>query len=1036
LRTSCKNVLPAFDLLIHLKIFDISSEEVAMTIASHQPMEKSQGKQAQMIAMAATFTAEPAEDSLMFWMKELEISAEIEFAPYNQVFQQLLDPSSLLSQNQHGVNVVLLRFEDWQRFVADDNEQINAAEQLERNLKDLVMGLRTAIARSSTPYLLCLCPASPKVKSNAAQVACFQSLEERLVAEVSGLPGLHLVREQDFALYPVADYYDAQRDQLGHIPFTSLFFTALGAVLSRKIYALKSPPHKVIVMDCDNTIWKGVVGEDGVMGIEIPPAWQQLQEFMLTQQQAGMVLCLCSKNIEADVMEVFEQRADMTLKLEHLVAWRVNWLPKSENLKSLAAELNLGLDSFIFIDDNPVECAEVQAACPDVLVLQLPIKDDIPKFLNHVWAFDHMKVTEEDKQRTVLYKQNVERNRLQQDALSIEDFLASLGLEIKIAEPTPEQLSRVAQLTQRTNQFNFTTIRRSEVEIQQLAQVGLECRVVEVRDRFGDYGLVGVMIFGPEAAAINIDTFLLSCRVLGRGVEHRMLNYVGEVARERNVTWVKAPFSPTPKNLPALNFLDGVGADFKQPAENGACFCFPTETAATVTSQAGHSTPAIAGETSKKTSTVAPTTARLSKSTRLTRIATELVELPQVLHQIESQVRTMRSLAQPIVLPRNETEQRLVSIWRKLLRLETVGVQDNYFDLDGTSLLTVELFVQIENAFGRKLPLTTILAAPTIAELAKLLEQSAEETTPESCLVRLHQGAADPPLFLVHDGDGETLLYRNLAQHLTPSRTVYGLQPLSREGVSMMHTRISEMATYYIEQIQTVQPEGPYLLGGMCAGGVIAFEIACQLQKQGQQIAFVGLIDAADVAASKRSVASQRLNRFSSALSQDQQAGPVAQWVTTGKKIFSKVVNTLVYEVGNRYKIFQDTRKMRSFQIALDQGKVLPKSLQNIPVRTVYLFAEQRYTPTDLFDGEVTLLRATVAGEGPDEPYVNVYSDPLFGWNQRVTKGVKVYDIPGGHSSMLQEPNAQVLAEKMQAYIQASLVDKTLLERSPTPVSH
>ena len=993
-----------------------------MTIASPQPVEKISGKQIQTIAVAATFTAEPIEDSLVFWMKELEIAAEVEFSPYNQIFQQLLDPNSALAQNHQGVNLILLRFEDWQRFIGEDNHSDSLAEQLERNLQDLILGLKTAVGRSSTPYVLCLCPASPQVKASPELMASFQTLEDRLITEVGGLPGLHIVRDQDFTLYPVTDYYDAQRDRLGHIPFTPLFFTALGTVLARKIYTLKSPPHKVIVMDCDNTIWKGVVGEEGVTGIEIPPGWQQLQEFMVAQQKAGMVLCLCSKNIESDVMEVFEQRADMTLKLEHLVAWRVNWLPKSENIKSLAQELNLGLDSFIFIDDNPVECAEVRAACPDVLVLQLPINDDIPKFLNHIWAFDHLKVTEEDKQRTLLYKQNVERNRFQQGSLSIGDFLAGLGLDIKITEPTPDQLPRVAQLTQRTNQFNFTTIRRSEAEVQQLAQSGLGCRVVEVKDRFGDYGLVGVMIFGSDAEAVNIDTFLLSCRVLGRGVEHRMLNYLGEIAQEKNLAWVKAPFSPTKKNLPALNFLEGVGSEFKQLTENGSCFCFPTETAATLSYEPGSSEPEAIAETPQKADPSATTTTQTPKSTRLTRIATELVQLPWVLDQIESQLRSARDLEQPIVPPRNETEKRLANLWRKLLRLETLGVEDNYFDLGGTSLQTVELFVQVEREFGKKLPLTTILEAPTIADLANLLDQAEESTSRGSSLVRLHQGGAQPPLFLIHDGDGETLLYRNLAQNLSPARTVYGVQPLSQEGFPMLHTRIADMAAYYIQQIQTVQPQGPYLLGGMCAGGLIAFEVARQLQSQGQQIALVGLIDAADVAAAKRvgRIASQRMNRFSSVFSQDGKTGFIQSALTIVQKVWSKVVNTLVYEVSSRYKTFRNTQKMKRFQAYLDQGKPLPKSLRNIRFRTIYLFAEHSYAPATLYNGEVTLFRAT-SGEGTDEPYIDVYSDPLLGWGQRVTRGVRVYDIPGGHSSMLQEPNAQVLAKKMQEYIQESL---------------
>ncbi len=265
-------------------------------------------------------------------------------------------------------------------------------------------------------------------------------------------------------------------------------------MLARKIFALQSYPYKVIALDCDYTLWSGICGEDGVAGVKIDPPFRGLQEFIVAQQAAGKLICLCSKNQEEDVFAVFDQHQDMVLKRHHLVNWRINWESKSENLKALATELQLSLDSFIFIDDNPVECAEVRANCPEVLTLQLPEQPDrIPQFLEHYWAFDQLQATEEDQQRTNLYQQNVQRQRLQQDSFSFSDFLAQLNLEIEISPMQNEQLSRVAQLTQRTNQFNLTTIRRSEAEIQQLCNLErLECRVVKVKDRFGDYGLVGL----------------------------------------------------------------------------------------------------------------------------------------------------------------------------------------------------------------------------------------------------------------------------------------------------------------------------------------------------------------------------------------------------------------------------------------------------------------------------------------------------------------------------------------------------------------
>ncbi len=185
----------------------------------------------------------------------------------------------------------------------------------------------------------------------------------------------------------------------------------------------------------------------------------------------------------------------------------------------------------------------------------------------------------------------------------------------------------------------------------------------------------------------------------------------------------------------------------------------------------------------------------------------------------------------------------MAEIWANLLRFEQVGVQDNFFNLGGTSLLAVDLFIQIERRFGKKLPLTSLIQAPTLEQLARLLTEPASRES----LVLIRDGGDKPPLFLVHDGDGETMLYRNLALLLKPDHAVFGLQPHSREHVPITHTRIDEMATYHIDRIRSIQSRGPYLVGGMCAGGVIAFEIARQLQSQGEKVALVALIDAADV---------------------------------------------------------------------------------------------------------------------------------------------------------------------------------------------
>jgi len=691
--------------------------------------------QKQKIAIAATFTAQPVEESLSFWMREVHIPSAIEFAPYNQVFQQLLDPSSLLSKNTTGTNVILVRLEDWQRFEDEARKTSGGPfpdtyEKIERNVQDLVLSLKSSVERSSTPHVICLCPASDVAVADSNRMNFFRRMEEQMASDLDGVNGAYLVTSAEFALYPVSNVYNPHGDEIGHIPFTPLFYCALGTLIARKIYALKSPRHKVIVLDCDHTLWNGVCAEDGAKGIVIDAQRHALQEFMVAQHNAGMLICLCSKNNEEDVTEVFDSHPEMPLRREHLVSWRINWQPKSENIRSLADELNLGLDSFILIDDNPIECAEVRTNCHEVLVLQLPRETtSMTRFIQHVWAFDHLKSTEEDKKRTILYRQNVQRQRHREASLSFKDFLEGLDLSIQISSLASDQISRASQLTERTNQFNFTTIRRSESEIEELLQSGFECLAVDVTDRFGHYGLVGVIIFQTGMESVKVDTFLLSCRALGRGVEHRMLSKLGEIARERRLSYVDATYVPTKRNQPARDFLDNLGDRFKQPAGDGFLFRFPADAPVkwmNSITDAVFSPASQVAQHKSASSTVADSSGSESedKSTLLSRIALELYNPQQILMVLEGrQQRSKREVGIQFVPPRNPIEKFLTEIISKALRIDRVGVHDNFLELGGHSLRAVEVLSEIRDKYGVELSIRSFFNDPTVASFASEIAQ-------------------------------------------------------------------------------------------------------------------------------------------------------------------------------------------------------------------------------------------------------------------------------------------------------------------------
>jgi len=680
------------------------------------------------LTLVATFTAEPVADTLAFWLEKLAVSAEITFAPYNQVFQQLLDTNSLLSRNEAGYNILLIRFSDWLRY--DSRQDVSGGElepaTVERNAHDLVQALSQAAARSSASYLVFLCPEAVGEQHKFV----FDELEAILRSGLEGVGDVHLFcRNETLTIYPLEVYEDAWSDRLGHIPYTPLFYNALGTLLARKIAALRRSPYKVIVLDCDNTLWQGVVGEAGAQGVELSGPYLRLQAFMIEQFKAGMLLCLVSKNTEEDVLSVFDQRSDMLLHRNHIVSRRINWQPKSANIQALAQELQLGLDSFIMVDDNLVECAAIQAELPEVLTLQLPAEPDrIPKFLGHVWPFDHLHVTHEDLQRTALYQQNMERDRFRQVSINFTDFLAGLELEIDITPMAVQQQGRVAQLTQRTNQFNMTSVRRTESDINRIRfSQSQQVLVTHVSDRFGDYGLVGVLIYDLEDDAVRADTFLLSCRVLGRGVEHRMLAQLGLVARGQGMSRVIVPFRPTRQNQPALDFLECVGGEYRRPAldAEGYEFVYPADFVAALDFPSSTLSPDISP---LKPVVEGARSAAIADPELWQQIAVELAEPEQIAVAVAMHRRQDRpDIDEAFVAPQIQLQQFIAGLWCEELGLVTVGIHDNFFSLGGDSICGAMFINRLQQKLGETLPIVALFQAPTISQFVEYLRSNCED---------------------------------------------------------------------------------------------------------------------------------------------------------------------------------------------------------------------------------------------------------------------------------------------------------------------
>ena len=657
------------------------------------------------IAIAGTFTAEPIEVALEFWLQKLGLPYSISFAPYNQVFQQLVDPGSLFSLNkdtesQHALNILLLRLEDW------------PIEDLEKNTTEFIKSTQSFASQRDHRTIICFCHSSPAVYIDPELDARIAQAEEHIQHALSDLNNVISISRQEInSLYPVTQYHDPITEKTGHIPYTSAYFTSLASMISRRYTALQRPPVKVIVLDCDNTLWAGVCGEDGPLGIDITQAHVFLQEFMIEQKKQGMLLCLCSKNVEADVFAVFDQNPNMVLKHEDIVASKINWEPKSQNLIELAESLQLGLDSFIFIDDNPIEHAEVAAGAPSVHRLQIPTDDSIPRFLEHSWLFDKLKITEEDKHRAQRYIENNRREEFKSSTNSLRDFLVNLDLNISITAPGPAHLPRLSQLTQRTNQFNTTTIRRSEPELATLLNdKTLEARIVHLSDRFGDYGLVGMTLFEMQEGILRVETLILSCRALGRGVEHALVKELALIATKHDCSHIDIAFSQTPKNKPVEAFLRHLTPDSDLEVQSGTIFRYATERLAAL-DPLDAATPSIAA--SKKVSTVSVN----RPESPYQDIASSLFNVQSIQKKLQELRHDRPEITAPYVSPISQLELDITSVWEEVLLIEGIGLDDGFKELGGSSLQLVQIHSKLNSTLRKELPLTALFGLPTIRAL-------------------------------------------------------------------------------------------------------------------------------------------------------------------------------------------------------------------------------------------------------------------------------------------------------------------------------
>lgn len=324
---------------------------------------------------------------------------------------------------------------------------------------------------------------------------------------------------------------------------------------------------KCLVLDLDNTLWSGVLGEDGISGIKMSGdypgnAFQYFQEGLVELAKSGVILAICSKNNEPDVKELWDKNPFLKLRPEHIAAYRINWNNKADNIRELAAELNIGLDSMVFADDNPTERELVRQELPMVAVPDFPKK---PYGLMEFYAelvskyFRTYALTNEDRNKTEQYRSNARRASEQSNFSDLNSFIDSLDIKIDIVAADEFNIPRIAQMSQKTNQFNLTTRRYTEADINSFVASGADVMCISVRDRFGDNGITGEIIITRDGSTADIDTLLLSCRILGKRIETAFLQSVLDRLFKEGVNEVTATYVPTQKNAQVADFYDRHG---------------------------------------------------------------------------------------------------------------------------------------------------------------------------------------------------------------------------------------------------------------------------------------------------------------------------------------------------------------------------------------------------------------------------------------------------------------------------------------------
>ena len=526
------------------------------------------------VALLGSFTLDPFVSVLRVEAARAGLWLDTYVAPYGQYLSELIDPTSGLYRFRPDVTFLAVDADVlWNQRWAE-SPPLKSEPVVGGLLEPLFSGLEV-FERAGSGIVVMNDFVLPRRSTEGVNAFRSKGTFAHTVAHANKHLRLRLSLRDNLFLFPLADVvaqvgrdhaFNWRTHYRGHVTWSD---TLMAAVAERYVgfaLAAMGKATKCIVLDLDNTLWGGVLGEDGPAGIALGPQWPgsefvDFQRGLLDLQRQGILLAVCSKNNEPEVLSVLREHPSMLIREAHLAAHRINWEDKATNIRALARELNIGLEHMLLIDDSPHEREWVRQQIPELRVPEVPA--DPSMYANWIGSLPSLIVlhqTVEDGQRTRQYQESRSREAYRGSVESVEAFLRGLGLRADVGLVDDGSMARVAQLLAKTNQFNLTTRRHDETTLRRMTAAGAwRVYTMRVTDRFGDFGLTGVAIVETGAATWHLESFLMSCRVIGKSVETALLARIADEARAAGAAALSAEFIDSGRNQVASAFLEAHG---------------------------------------------------------------------------------------------------------------------------------------------------------------------------------------------------------------------------------------------------------------------------------------------------------------------------------------------------------------------------------------------------------------------------------------------------------------------------------------------